>query len=229
MKLYPQTWFPFRQAGFHGRPYTDTGNADEVPVHEVYLDAYNIGKFEVTNLEFMQTLQWAYDRGYLTDSSGEAYTGGRIYAAGQPVADIHGSNESSQIGFISDGAELGISNVFYILNQAGYGGQQFSMASHPVVCVSWYGAVCFCKWLSEMHGLEPCYDTPTWTRLEPLPNGYRLPTEAEWEPASWDGSGMALRNDQRCHRLHEGELLRYHLVKSAGNKQHDRHVARGLV
>ena len=60
------------------------------------------------------------------------------------------------------------------------------MASHPVVRVSWFGAVAYCNWRSEMEGLQPCYDLETWTRYEPVRSGYRLPTEAEWErAASW--------------------------------------------
>ncbi|HEX9923789.1 MAG TPA: SUMF1/EgtB/PvdO family nonheme iron enzyme [Anaerolineae bacterium] len=47
------------------------------------------------------------------------------------------------------------------------GGPNDILAQHPVVNVSWYDALTYCRWLSESTG-EP----------------YRLPTEAEWEKAT---------------------------------------------
>ncbi|MFK8037193.1 MAG: formylglycine-generating enzyme family protein [Crocinitomicaceae bacterium] len=62
---------------------------------------------------------------------------------------------------------------------------EFKGKELPVESVTWLDAVLFCNRLSEMGGFEPCYIIgDNKERIEfKSTDGFRLPTEAEWEYA----------------------------------------------
>jgi formylglycine-generating enzyme required for sulfatase activity len=149
----------------------DSGYLYERPIHMVTLDSFSMGKYEITNGQYCAFLKSAYP-------SQLRVIGGVVYASSDtgnsfPYCDTSISSSYSQI-VVSN-------NTFSVRTKGGR-----SMVNDPMVQVSWYGAVAYCNWRSGREGRQPCYNLTIWT-CDYTKNGYRLPTEAEWEYAARGG------------------------------------------
>lgn len=84
--------------------------------------------------------------------------------------------------------------------------------TYPVTNVPADSAVVFCNKLSALTGLQPCYDEKT-KICDFTKNGFRLPTEAEWEYACRAGSSTNYANGDKIADL---DKMGWYLKNSDG-------------
>jgi sulfatase modifying factor 1 len=153
-----------------GSPTSEVLRGDNETQHQVTLThGFYVQTTEVTNQQYRDMAQWAYDHGYAT-------------------ADSNSLRDNRD----------GSTQVLLYLNgdcEISFNGGAFAIdagkASHPVMDVTWYGSVAYCDWLSLQQNLPRAYDHSTWQCNAGNPYtapGYRLPTEAEWEYACRAGA-----------------------------------------
>ena len=141
----PNQWAYIPSGEFLMGDHFNEGFPRELPVHAVYVDSFYMSRYEVTNQQYCDYLNSAYPAQIKVVS-------GRVYAStdtgnSEPYCDTTTNSSDSRITW--NGSSFGVVS---------------GRESHPMVQVSWYGAVAYCNYY-----------------------GYRLPTEAQWEYAARGG------------------------------------------
>ncbi|MFQ5649803.1 MAG: formylglycine-generating enzyme family protein [bacterium] len=105
------------------------GRDDEQPEHEVFLDAYDIGKFEITNAEYIRFLNLAFRRGDIVVDNGQIFplTGPYLPFFYMSFSGIPGAPEF--IKFEEGGFDVVMAS---------------DIGSFPVTRITWFGAAAFC-------------------------------------------------------------------------------------
>jgi len=144
---------------------TNSGTDPDYGFYSLTVDSFYMDRREVTNDEMVRVMQWAYDNGKL-----EVISGSVKNALGdkQELLDLNDSH-----------------------SRITWGGEKFGIKSskgsgYPCVEVTWFGAAAYCNYRSEMEGRTPCYNLSDWS-CNTSANGYRLPTNDEWEYAARGG------------------------------------------
>lgn len=77
----------------------------------------------------------------------------------------------------------------------------------PVEQLRWQQAAKYCNARSKKEGLKECYNKKTW-KCDFTANGYRLPTEAEWEYACRAGTSSAYYFGEDAGKLAENAWVK---------------------
>jgi formylglycine-generating enzyme required for sulfatase activity len=153
-----------------GSPEDENSHESNETQHTVILTtSFAMFSTEVTNQQYADLAQWANYCGYCT-------------VVGSTVRDAIGGSTEELLD-LEYYSEIVFSDAMFAVEEG--------MEDHPVRFLSWYGAAAYCDWLSLRAGLTRAYGRGSWECNYDAPynaEGYRLPTEAEWEYACRAGT-----------------------------------------
>jgi formylglycine-generating enzyme required for sulfatase activity len=135
-----------------------------------------LSETQVTNALMAEVLRWAHDHGRFSVTAGD-------HNGIDATTAKHGTQQLLDLDDVH--ARIHYSSGSFTVDPG--------FENHPVVSVSWYGAIMFCNWLTEMRDgnadqvVYTGFGT-TWDHVDTVEHadrtGYRLPSNEEWEFAA---------------------------------------------